>query len=477
MPTLPTPLTEDGLRSLMRDPRYRNPAHPEHDVVRGAVIEGYRIYPGPVDLDATGRPRTNVASAISSSTHNAGGYVHVRSYVRHQDGKAIQVSEYDRSAGDRGSGPSFQADTPAGRQALDRIEQHYRDIAASWREQGLPTAVANLERFLNGTGGTVRLSRDEATRFQWIRDAEAENNERFVRRTFVGDSKSPSVKGLINLPADGSPVSLEDNWTRDLLMGEFLAGAAIGDRDFALAYGQAKLQSKGEFTAWRRGSTIFIEGIITHNFADTYDFHPPAARRRRRADLAAVSRRQAVSHRGRVATARTRDRPIPERPSVPPSGRVGRSSRMMRVLLVVGRWCRRHKLFVSTLCLIGAVGFVPMFPYFPDCDQYPYAVYKIRLSDRYRIELTEYLESFEVHYIVLDDIVLLRFWDWLNDPGSWILNASNKAVFTLIDREFNPWLEDPPARIKALADAARDPGSSFIKLDCELVRAVAIEGW
>lgn len=174
MPTLPTPLTEDRLRSLMRDPRYRNPAHPEHDLVRSAIAEGYRrLYPGPVDLDATGRPRTNVASAISSSTHNA-GYVHVRSYVRHQDGKVIQVSEYDRSAGGRGSGPSFQADTRAGRQALDRIEQHYRDIAAGWREQGLPTAAANLERFLNGKGGMVRLSRDEATRFQWIRDAEAE---------------------------------------------------------------------------------------------------------------------------------------------------------------------------------------------------------------------------------------------------------------------------------------------------------------
>ncbi len=182
MPMLPTPLTGDGLRSLMRDPRYRNPTHPEHDLVRSAVAEGYRrLYPGPVELDATGRPRTAIAPATSPSTHNVDGVVHVGSYVRHQDGKAIQVSEYDRSAG--GRGPSFQADTPAGRQALDRIEQHYRDIAAGWRERGLPTAAANLERFLSGTGGTVRLSRDEATRFQWIREAEAENNERFIRRT------------------------------------------------------------------------------------------------------------------------------------------------------------------------------------------------------------------------------------------------------------------------------------------------------
>jgi hypothetical protein len=49
---------------------------------------------------------------------------------------------------------------------LDRIERHYRDMAAGWRQQGLPTAAANLERFLNGEGGTVRLSRDEAKRFR-----------------------------------------------------------------------------------------------------------------------------------------------------------------------------------------------------------------------------------------------------------------------------------------------------------------------
>jgi hypothetical protein len=107
---------------------------------------------------------------------------------------------------------------------------------------------------------------------------------------------------------------------------------------------------------------------------------------------------------------------------------------MMRVLLVLGRWCKRHKLVVAMLGLIAAIAFLPMFPYFPDCDQYPYAVYEVHLSDRYRVELTEYLKSFRVRYIVLGNVVLVTFWDWLNDPGSWILNASNKAVFTLIDR-------------------------------------------
>lgn len=66
MSSLPKPLTEDGLRSLMRDPRYRSPAHPQHRVVRNAVTEGYRLlYPGPVELDATGRPRSDAPAKSS----------------------------------------------------------------------------------------------------------------------------------------------------------------------------------------------------------------------------------------------------------------------------------------------------------------------------------------------------------------------------------------------------------------------------
>jgi hypothetical protein len=146
-------------------------------------------------------------------------------------------------------------------------------------------------------------------------------------------------------------------------------------------------------------------------------------------------------------------------------------------MMRVGRWCRRHKLFVATMCFVAAVVFVPMFSYFPDCYPYPYAVYKIHLSDRYRVELAEGLDSFRVHYIVLGDVVLFRFWDWLDDPHSWILNASNKAVINLVDRKRYPWLGDPPPdRIAQLAEAARD-SEGFIEPTCELVRAVAIEGW
>lgn len=99
----------------------------------------------------------------------------------------------------------------------------------------------------------MRLSRDEAKRFRWVRDAEAKNNERFAKGTFVGESKNPSVRELFKLPIDGSPVSFKDSWVRDLLISEFAVNASIGDGDFALAYGRAKFKSEGEFIARRQG--------------------------------------------------------------------------------------------------------------------------------------------------------------------------------------------------------------------------------
>ena len=46
MPELPDPRTEEALRSLMRDVRYRNSFHPENASYRGAVTEGFRkLYP------------------------------------------------------------------------------------------------------------------------------------------------------------------------------------------------------------------------------------------------------------------------------------------------------------------------------------------------------------------------------------------------------------------------------------------------
>jgi hypothetical protein len=87
------------------------------------------------------------------------------------------------------------------------------------------------------------------------------------------------------------------------------------------------------------------------------------------------------------------------------------------------------------------------------------------------------LDSFGVRYIVFGDAVLLTFWDWLNDPDDWILNANSKAIPNLVVRKRYPWLGDPPPdRIAELAEAARDR-QGFVRPTCELVRAVAIEGW
>lgn len=151
---------------------------------------------------------------------------------------------------------------------------------------------------------------------------------------------------------------------------------------------------------------------------------------------------------------------------------------MSRVVMRVAGWLNGRKTTVAAMSLVAAIVYLPMFPFQPRCfSGNPDTVDVSRLFSGYRVELTERLGYFGVPYIVIGDVVLLRFSDWLDDPGDWVLNASNKAVLTLTDRRFNPRLEGPPDHVKAMAEAARNPRTGFIDLDCELVRAVAIEGW
>jgi hypothetical protein len=68
MPDLPDLLTEDALRSLIRDARYNNSAHPEYAAFRRAVAQGFRkLYPGPAKADGTGRFITDRPAASSTS--------------------------------------------------------------------------------------------------------------------------------------------------------------------------------------------------------------------------------------------------------------------------------------------------------------------------------------------------------------------------------------------------------------------------
>lgn len=118
-----------------------------------------------------------------------------------------------------------------------------------------------------------RLSRNEAIEFEWVRDAEKTNNQRFVERTFTGDTNSRSAKRLLSLTPSDPPIRFEDEWDAQFGKPEFLWEFLVGDTDFALAYGRTPLKSTGKFRARFQGDLIVVDGAITHEWKDRFDFH------------------------------------------------------------------------------------------------------------------------------------------------------------------------------------------------------------
>jgi hypothetical protein len=101
------------------------------------------------------------------------------------------------------------------------------------------------------------------------------------------------------------------------------------------------------------------------------------------------------------------------------------------------------------------------------------------LAPAFRAKFTAWLDEFGVPYIRVGEVVFIRFLDWLSDPDDWVINASNKSVNALVNPLFLGAALDfkqPPPRVRDLiAESEREHG--YLNLTCELVHAVAIEGW
>ena len=156
---------------------------------------------------------------------------------------------------------------------LDEIEdEHWRRVQ-EWRDAGHLTAADHLERFLNGEGGIKTITREEAWRFPFAREAEAEARKRFENRSFVAKSgKSGFNDALKGLKEGDEPVEINDYWERVLGPGGFLKEWYAGDKDLARAFGKTNIKSNYEGRAERQGDTIYIAGEVTHSWNDPYDF-------------------------------------------------------------------------------------------------------------------------------------------------------------------------------------------------------------
>jgi hypothetical protein len=157
---------------------------------------------------------------------------------------------------------------------LERAERKHRAIVKMWRESGRHTSADHLERFLNGDGSTLIISRDEARNFAPIRNAEQKNDRRF-ERAFLADGESGYAERLAKLK-DGQTIELKDDFKVDYGPGSFVLQALDPDTtDFATSFGRFGLRSDApKIKATRRGDTIEIEAMVNHHFDDRYDFNP-----------------------------------------------------------------------------------------------------------------------------------------------------------------------------------------------------------
>ncbi len=167
----------------------------------------------------------------------------------------------------------------------DHAEDFLNVVADVGEGVGLTEAPKNLRRFLaqdemREGDDIVPMPRDEALRFDTIREAVAVNEER-VRRSFVdkGLVSGKYAKALSAL-MDGGTINLKDDtWDRDIGPWESilnalwdLGGFSGAGVDFLFAFGQVKLVTRQNFSAIRRGNTIIVKGTVIHLWREKYDF-------------------------------------------------------------------------------------------------------------------------------------------------------------------------------------------------------------
>jgi len=125
----------------------------------------------------------------------------------------------------------------------------------SARDKGYNVAADNLQRFLDGSGGTKTIDVKWLRSFSAVTGAERVNQERF----------ETSLTELAYKLKDGETRSFSDYWDRKLTASTLT--------ELFYASGTSTITSSGTFSLIRKGDTISILGAVEHHWWDPYDWH------------------------------------------------------------------------------------------------------------------------------------------------------------------------------------------------------------
>lgn len=196
------PVTKEGLRAAMRDPRYWGAGHPEREAYHRWVTEGWQ--------------------ALVRDGQGKGGVVQVRAYTRTRNGKTEHVGEHSRADPPGGDAPAAPR-SAVGPGGLALPIRDAADTAAPSPRPGITAASPTLVIFVGGGGDAkYRNVRD----FQSSRDVIGALGQR-ESAYFGHDEGAAIVARIANEPQETRIVLVGHSWGGDTAAQ---IAAALGQR-------------------------------------------------------------------------------------------------------------------------------------------------------------------------------------------------------------------------------------------------------
>lgn len=150
---------------------------------------------------------------------------------------------------------------------LDAIEARFRGYVEHFRSQGWDVAAEALERFLDGTGGVMRLGANWLRGFGEMQDAEQHVHQHF--EDWITGDRTPTAhaerikENLLNLQ-DGQSFTRSSYWEADF---EPIFSPALNG-----VVGNSNIRGYGDFRFARRRNEILFEGVVKYVLDDRYDW-------------------------------------------------------------------------------------------------------------------------------------------------------------------------------------------------------------
>ena len=139
---------------------------------------------------------------------------------------------------------------------LDEIVERYDQMIQTARDKGYNVAADNLQRFLDGTGGTVDIDSQWLKTFSSVLKAQNTNIKRFEKQ----------LELIAHELEDGETRVFTDYWDSQQTASIFT--------ELYYASGTFTITSTGDFILSRDGNKVIIEGKVSHRWWDPYDWHP-----------------------------------------------------------------------------------------------------------------------------------------------------------------------------------------------------------